>query len=85
MNNDVKNQITQFFFHIYRRYIYCFVIINKMKIIDQMINEIDIIEQILNSILNFLVHRLVVEHKIYDLSTLTNDFFYFISTSHELD
>ena len=73
------------FFHIYRRHIYCFVIINKMKIIDQMMNEIDIIEQILNSVLNLFVHRLVVEQKIYDLSTLTSDFFYFISTSHELD
>ena len=63
------------FFYIYRRHIYCFVIINKMKIIDQMMNEIDTIEQILNSILNLFVHRLVVEQEIYDLSTLTNDFF----------
>ena len=85
IKNDVKDQITQFFFHIYRRHIYCFVIINKMKIIDEIMNEVDIIEHIMNSILNLFVHRLVVEQKIYDLSTLTNDFFYFITASHELD
>ena len=85
IKNDVKNQITQFFSHIYRRHIYCFVIVNKVKIIDEIINEIETIKHILNSVLDFLVYRLVVEQDIYDLSTLTNDFFYFITASHELD
>ena len=56
-----------------------------MKIIDEIMNEINIIEQILNSILNFSVHRFVAKQKIYDLLTLTSDFFYFITTSHEFD
>ena len=85
IKNDVKNQITQFFSHIYRRHIYCFVIVNRVKIIDEIINEIEIIKHILNSILDLFVHRFVVEQNIYNLSTLTNDFFYFITTSYELD
>ena len=85
IKNDVKNQITQLFFHIYRRHIYCFVIVNRVKIIDEIVDEIEIIKHILNSVLYFFVHRLVVEQDIYDLSTLTSDFFYFITTSHEFD
>ena len=55
----IFQQIT--FFYIYRRHIYCFVIVNKMKIIDEIINEIDIIKHILNFVLNFFVHRFVIE------------------------
>ena len=85
IKNDVKNQITQFFSHIYRRHIYCFVIVNKVKIIDEIINEVETIKHILNSVLNLFVHRFVVEQNIYDLSMLTSDFFYFITASHKLD
>ena len=85
IKNDVKSQITQLFSHIYRRHIYCFVIVNRVKIIDEIVNEVETIKHTLNLVLDLFVHRFVVEQDIYDLSTLTSDLLYFITASHEFD
>ena len=58
----------QCFSHIYRRHTYDFVIVNKMKAIDDVINVFDNIEFLLDSILNFQVYKFLIEQIIKEFS-----------------
>ena len=61
INDKIKNQIVQYFFYIYCRRIYSFVIINKIETIDDVIDEVDNIKYLLDSILDFQIYKFLAK------------------------
>lgn len=82
---NIKNRLTQCFFHIYRQHIYEFLIVDVIKSIFMNINEMRQYKFQLDFMLVFFVYKLIDRQAIYEFSFVNDDILYLISTLKKFD